>query len=100
MREIVNKNLIQSYIMTSAKYDFSAYEKRIMYRIIELLQEYTAGIALNKKYRIEESLFKDIDIQMPTSAFLKDEKDQNNTEAKKALLSLNKKIIQLEDDKT
>ena len=99
MSEVINKYLVQSYIMTAAKYDFSAPEKRIMYRIIELLQQYTAGIKLNEKYKIEESLFKDVDIQMPTSAFLKNEEDQNYSEAKKALLSLNKKIIQLEDDK-
>lgn len=99
MSEVINKYLVQSYIMTAAKYDFSAPEKRIMYRIIELLQQYTAGIKLNQKYRIEESLFRDIDIQMPTSAFLKHEDDQNYSEAKKALLSLNKKVIQLEDDK-
>ena len=98
MSEVVNKYLVQSYIMTAAKYDFSAPEKRIMYRIIELLQQYTAGIQLNQKYKIEESLFKDVDIQMPTSAFLKHEDDQNYSEAKKALLSLNKKIIQLEDE--
>jgi hypothetical protein len=99
MSEVINKYLVQSYIMTAAKYDFSAYEKRIMYRIVELLQQYTAGIKLNEKYRIEESLFKDVDIQMPTSAFLKNEDDQNHSKARNALLSLNKKVIQLEDDK-
>lgn len=33
---IVNKDLIQSYIMTTAKYDFNVYEKRIIYRIVDL----------------------------------------------------------------
>ena len=28
------KDQIQSYIMTTAKYDFSVYEKRILYRIV------------------------------------------------------------------
>ena len=28
-----NKEIIQSYILTAAKYDFSVYEKRILYRI-------------------------------------------------------------------
>ena len=30
-----NKELIQSYIFTAAKYDFTAYEIRIMYRLVE-----------------------------------------------------------------
>lgn len=36
---IVNKDLIQSYIMTTAKYDFNVYEKRIIYRLVEMAQE-------------------------------------------------------------
>jgi phosphate starvation-inducible membrane PsiE len=35
---ISNKNLIQSYIMTTAKYDFSVYEKRILYLLVEMAQ--------------------------------------------------------------
>ena len=35
---IVNKDLIQSYIMTTAKYDFNVYEKRIIYRLVEMAQ--------------------------------------------------------------
>ena len=30
-----NELAIQSYIFTTAKYDFNAYEKRIMYRLVE-----------------------------------------------------------------
>jgi len=33
MAIINNKDLIQSYIITTAKYDFSVPEKRIIYRI-------------------------------------------------------------------
>lgn len=95
--KVTNKDLIQSYILTTAKYDYSVYEKRILYRIIELMQEYTQGKKLNKRYSITKTMFNDIDIVMPTSAFLKDENDQNYTRTKKALLSLNKKVIQYED---
>lgn len=97
MSDVINKEIVQSYILTAAKYDFSVYEKRILYRIIELMQEYTAGKKLNHQYNIQESLFGDVDIQMPTSAFLKDEEDQNYSIAKKALMSLNLKRIQYVD---
>lgn len=95
--KVTNKDLIQSYILTTAKYDYSVYEKRILYRIIELMQEYTKGKTLNSRYSISKTMFDDIDVVMPASAFLKDEKDQNYTRTKNALLSLNRKVIQYED---
>lgn len=99
MSDIENKDLIQSYILTTAKYDFSVYEKRILFRVVELMQEFIAGRKLNLKYSVQTNLFGDVDIEMPVSAFLKDEKDMNYTLAKKALLSLQKKIVTYEDDK-
>lgn len=41
---VVNKDQIQSYIMTTAKYDFSVYEKRILYRIVEMAQGELQGV--------------------------------------------------------
>ena len=41
---IVNKDLIQSYIMTTAKYDFNVYEKRIIYRLVEMAQGEVQGV--------------------------------------------------------
>lgn len=38
MAVIKNKDVLQSYIVTTARYDFSVYEKRILYRIVEVLQ--------------------------------------------------------------
>lgn len=96
--KINNKDLIQSYILTTAKYDYSVYEKRILYRVIELMQDYTKGKKLDRRYSITKTIFDDVDVVMPIGAFLKDEKDQNYTRAKEALLSLNKKVIQYEDD--
>lgn len=94
----VDKNLIQSYILTTAKYDYTAYEKRILYRIIELMQELTEGRKLNQKYSVQTNIFGDVDVQMPVSAFLKDEKDMNYTLAKKSLENLNMKRIKYEDE--
>ena len=99
MSDIVNKEIVQSYVLTAAKYDFSVYEKRILYRIIELMQEHTEGKKLDRQYHIQENLFGDVDIQMPTSAFLKDEKDQNYSIVKKSLMDLNLKRVQFVDKK-
>ena len=34
---ITNKDVIQSYLMTVSKYNFSVYEKRIVYRLVEAM---------------------------------------------------------------
>lgn len=97
--KIDNKELIQSYIITTAKYDFNVYEKRIVYRIVELLQEMLEGKTLDKKYSIEYSLFQDSKIILPISKFLNGEKDQNYGRIKNAFISLMKKIFEYEDNK-
>jgi len=98
--KVTNKDMIQSYILTTAKYDYSVYEKRILYRIIELMQDYTKGKKLNEKYNVSKTIFDDVDVVMPVSSFLKDQKDQNYTRVKEALLSLNNKVIKYEDNKS
>lgn len=93
-----NKEIIQSYILTTAKYDYSVYEKRILYRIIEVLQKYILEKSLDKKYNLNITDNGDYDLSIPISSFLVNEKDENYTRIKKALENLNKKIIKYEDD--
>ena len=83
-----NELAIQSYIFTTAKYDFSAYEKRIMYRLVELAQDEVKGIMIrDNMHKIEPILF-GREITMPVADILRDQKDQNYTIAKKAFKSL------------
>lgn len=100
MAKTNNKDIIQSYILTTAKYDFSIYEKRILYRLIELNQELLAGNKLDTKCRIDSNLYGDKTYTIPIRYFLKDEVDDNYKEVKKALQTLQKKIITYEDDNT
>lgn len=100
-----NKNLIQSYIMTSARYDLTPYEKRILYRIIKLASdELEEQLPNGKIIRAKEvcanvikTLFGRI-ITIPVRDFLKDEKDKNYARAKEALSSIASKYIEYEDD--
>ena len=96
---IRNKDIIQSYVLSTAKYDFSVYEKRILYRLVEMVQFSLEGQKLDKYYSIQPNLFGDMTlVTMPLSAFLKDESDQNYTEVKKALTSLRNKTLEYEND--
>ena len=55
-----NKDQIQSYIMTTAKYDFNVYEKRILYRLVELAQCELQGLKFpedcRKAYQLGEQI--------------------------------------------
>lgn len=93
-----NKNILQSYIFTAAKYDFTAYEKRIMYRLVECAQKEIEGIKIKDNMHKIQPVQLGREITLPTSSILRDEKDENYTIAKKAFLSLSKKHIIYEDE--
>ena len=93
------KEIIQSYLVTSAKYDFNVYEKRILYRIVELIQSELKGYPIGKGITIEPTLYGDRKITMPISRFLKDsEEDKNHYHVKKAFKRL-KSIVLEESNK-
>ena len=96
---IVNKDLIQSYIMTTAKYDFNVYEKRIIYRLVEMAQGELQGIKFaDNCQKIEHDLFSCVNITMPIACLLNGEDDKNYARVKEALQSLQRKIFEYEDD--
>lgn len=97
--KITNREVLQSYILTTAKYDYSVYEKRILYRIVEQLQYLIEGKILDKRYSIQQGIFEDSKkFTFPFSAFKKNEEDKNHAQIKKALLSLESKVFEYEDD--
>ena len=97
--KVTSKELIQSYVLTTAKYNFSKYEKLILYRLIELAQADLEGKKLDKTYVIGETLFKDKIIKMPATFFMTNDeiKNKNNSQVKKALERLNDKKIIYDD---
>ena len=93
----MNIEIIQSYILTTAKYDFSVYEKRILYRIIELNQNLIEGKTLDSRYSLTKGQLESLIYTMPISAFLNGEDDKNHKRIKSAFESLQKKIISYDD---
>ena len=101
--KINNKEVLQSYILTTAKYDYSVYEKRILYRIIEQLQSLIEGKDLNRNYSMLEINYDDMKLfkfTFPFSAFKKNDEDKNHAQIKRALLSLEKKGFEYETSET
>ena len=99
MAKINNKDVLQSYILTTAKYDYSVHEKRILYRLVEMAQTETEGLKFSSGdcRKIQHDLFGYVDIEMPISDILVNEKDKNHKIAKEALESLSQKYLIYED---
>jgi len=93
MAVIKNKDVLQSYILTTAKYDFSVYEKRILYRIVEINQKLLDGLTLNKDYSIQKTVFGNSEYALPMTLFLKDG-EKNNQRIKDAFKKLESKKIE------
>lgn len=95
-----NKDLIQSYIFTTAKYDFSIYEKRIIYRQIEIEQQLLEGQKIGQGMKMDLNLWGNKRYTIPLKLLLKDENDKNYRQIKLAFDSLLKKTIRYEDEYT
>lgn len=93
-----NKDVYTSYLFTMAKYDFSIYEKRIVYRLIDLAQKEIEGLLIKDNLRKVHKDGPARTITMPIADILKDEKDENYTMAKKAFKSLATKGLEYEDE--
>jgi len=101
MAVLKNKMQVQSHIMTTAKYDFDVYEKRIIYRLVELAQCEIQGLKFRDDCRkVEHDLWGYTEVTLPISSLLSGEDDKNHLRVKKALKRLQKKTFEYEDDKT
>jgi plasmid replication initiation protein len=97
--ESKNKEVIQSYIMTAAKYSFSVHEKRILYRLIEKIQYALEGEKLDSQFHIDQTCFEEKIFSIPMRELLTGENDKNYLQIKKALVSLRNKTIEIENEK-
>ena len=96
--KITNKDVIQSYLLTSARYNFNIYEKRVLFRLVELCQAQLENKKLDSTFTISQDLFGLLHIRMPISKFLRNKNDKNHTRVKAALTSLNNKPFEYENN--
>lgn len=89
-----NREVIQSWLITSAKYTFTADEKRVLSHLVEMMQPLIEGKRLIGK--VEQNLWGDYHFTIPTSYFIDDDA-QSYTRIKGAFLELNNKSFQYED---
>lgn len=93
------RQVIQSYIATTAMYDFNVYEKRVMYNLVKLAQSQIEGVAISDNlHKICHDLKGYVHITLPLSDFLADEDDKNHRRIKEALKSLHRKTFEYLDN--
>ena len=95
------RQVVQSYIFTTAIYDFNVYEKRVIYNLVRLAQSQIEGVRLSDSlYRIDHAYREYVMIELPLSDFLTDGDDKNHSRVKAALRSLHQKTFTYEDNGT
>lgn len=98
-RERASREVVQSYIATTAMYDFNVYEKRVLYNLVKLAQSQIEGVKLaDNLFKIDHSLKGFLLIELPISYFLTDKDDKNHTRIKEALKSLHQKTFTYKDE--
>lgn len=97
-REIASREVVQSYIATTAMYDFNVYEKRVLYNLVKLAQSQIEGVRLAENlYRIDHEYAEFVRIELPISDFLPDAEDKHHARVKEALQSLHQKTFKYRD---
>lgn len=97
-REQASREVVQSYIATTAMYDFNVYEKRVLYNLVKLAQSQIEGVRLAENlYRIDHAYHELMRIELPISDFLIDSDDKHHSRIKEALQSLHRKTFSYRD---
>lgn len=93
-----SRQVVQSYIFTTAIYDFNVYEKRVLYNLVRLAQSQIEGVRLSDSlYKIDHAYKDYVVVELPMSDFLTDEDDKNHSRIKAALKSLHQKTFTYSD---
>lgn len=94
-----SRQVVQSYIFTTAVYDFNVYEKRVIYNLVRLAQSQIEGVKLSENlYRIDHGYKDFVMVELPISDFLTDDEDKNHSRIKAALKSLHQKTFTYQED--
>ena len=95
---MANLNIIQSYLLTVARYDANIYAKRILLQIVKANQHYLEGENLSGIINIDEDLFKDRYYTFDLKSILLGDEDKNYTRVKKAFADLETRFLRYDDD--
>ena len=101
-KEVISKEVVESYIFSTVRHDFGIYSERLLLRLVELAQreirglDFKGGTSIGK---VEIGEWGDAEIVIPVKDILSGEEDKNYTKAKTAVRNLMGRFLEYEDDK-
>lgn len=99
MEKRKNKDIIQSYVLTVARYDANVYAKRILTHIVNANQDYIQGERLGGAViNIDEDLFRERNYTFDVKNILQGEEDKNYKRIIDAFHSLQNKFLRFDDE--
>ena len=93
-----NKEIIQSYILTVARYESNIYVKRILTHIVAANQNYLEGSKMPCLINVEEDLFKNRDYTLDVKNILTNNEDKNYARVIEAFHYLQGKFLRFDDE--
>lgn len=100
-RELISKEVVESYIFSTVRHDFGIYSERLLLRLVELAQceinglDFKSGQSIGK---VQVGLWGDADIVISVRDILSGEDDKNYAKAKAAVRGLMGKFLEYEDE--
>ncbi|MBQ9174096.1 MAG: replication initiation protein [Bacteroidales bacterium] len=102
-KEMISKEVVESYIFTTVRHDFGIYSERLLLRLVELAQseirglDFKGGTSIGK---VEIGEWGDAEVVIPVKDILSGEDDKNYSKAKQAVKNLMGRFLEYEDDQT
>ena len=100
-KEVISKEVVESYIFTTVRHDFGIYSERLLLRLVELAQreirglDFKGGTSIGK---VEIGEWGDAEVIIPVKDILSGDDDKNYTKAKAAVRNLMGRFLEYEDD--
>ena len=100
-KEMISKEVVESYIFSTVRHDFGIYSERLLLRLVELAQceinglDFKGGTDIGK---VTVGAWGHAEIVIPVKDILSGEDDTNYTKAMTAVRNLMGKILEYEDE--
>ena len=100
-KEIISKEIVESYIFSTVRHDFGIYSERLLLRLVELAQREIRGLDFKGGTsigQVEIGEWGDAEVIIPVKDILSGDDDKNYTKAKAAVRNLMGRFLEYEDD--
>ena len=100
-REVISKEVVESYIFSTVRHDFGIYSERLLLRLVELAQreirglDFKGGSGIGK---VEIGEWGDAEVVIPVKDILSGDDDKNYAKAKSAVRNLMGRFLEYEDE--